>query len=88
MYRILIDDEPAPPNTPQGPGDPVVFFSSGRGGTWKQWDNVLFSWTGPQYMLIFMFVAAVVGLVWWRGLRARVARRRRHNMYDTFMTKR
>ncbi|ROT38127.1 hypothetical protein SODALDRAFT_324552 [Sodiomyces alkalinus F11] len=88
LYRILVDNEPTPPSAPQGPHGPVVFFSTGRGGTWNQWDNFLFAWTGAQYLLIAVLVAAVVRLLWWRGRRTSVARRGRYDLYNTFMGKR
>lgn len=46
---------------------PRVFFNHTRGGTWDNWDNVMFKWIGDHLvmtsLLIIGVVACVVGAV-------------------------
>lgn len=63
LTRVLMSTSPGSP--------PLVFFSEGRGGTWQNWDNRMFSWIGDNLAVsgliavasIAVLVALVVGIV-------------------------
>lgn len=66
LYRLLMDDRPG--------ADPWIFFTQERGGTWVNWDNMLFLRLGdPKFWLTLLSVAGVVCALWlgWRYLRRR-----------------
>ncbi|KAK0617777.1 hypothetical protein B0T17DRAFT_495739 [Bombardia bombarda] len=64
IYRIMMDMRDG--------ADRWVFFTQGRGGTWDNWDNHLFSYIGnvlvprilENLLFIGMGLVAVVGLTW------------------------
>ncbi|KAM7189216.1 Nucleotide-diphospho-sugar transferase [Rhypophila sp. PSN 637] len=59
IYRIMMDMREG--------ADRWVFFTMGRGGSWDQWDNHLFGWTGnvlfPWLMRNFIWIALGLGAV-------------------------
>jgi inositol phosphorylceramide mannosyltransferase catalytic subunit len=57
----MMDDRPGT--------EPWIFFSQERGGSWKNWDNVLFLWIGDHLVLLALCVCGLIGLVWWAGMR-------------------
>lgn len=73
IYRIMMDQRPG--------ADRWVFFTSGRGGSWTQWDNSLFSfignvmfpWLKRNFIWLCLGLGAFVALVWY--LRRRRLRR-------------
>ena len=55
LTRILMSTSPGSP--------PLVFFTEGRGGSWDNWDNRMFSWIGDNIMLSGLFLAAFVAVM-------------------------
>lgn len=62
LYRLMMDDR-------KEIADPWVFFTQARGGTWINWDNMLFMWIGDHVALIVIMVFFLIGVATWIGLR-------------------
>jgi mannosyltransferase OCH1-like enzyme len=68
LTRIMMDMDPAAARW--------VFFSQERGGTWDQWDNLVFKWIGDHVVLMLLCVVAALAGIWGLGLLLlRLARR-------------
>lgn len=67
LYRVMMSYDPG--------SDPWIFFSEGRGGSWKNWDNSMFLWIGDHLMLLGVMLASAVAFLWWVCLPARARRR-------------
>lgn len=61
LYRLLMDNRPT--------ADKWIFFTQERGGSWDNWDNVLFAEIGEHLFLFFLILFGSLGLVSWIGLR-------------------
>lgn len=68
-YRLMMDERPG--------GDPWVYFTQERGGTWINWDNRFFLWIGDHLVSLALGVATLVGLVIWTCVRVWGFARRR-----------
>jgi len=45
--------------------EPWVFFTQMRGGSWRNWDNVMFLWIGDHLVFCALVVCALVGFTGW-----------------------
>ncbi|RFU24814.1 hypothetical protein B7463_g11526, partial [Scytalidium lignicola] len=54
IYRLMMDD--------RLDADPWVFFTQERGGTWVNWDNMMFLLVGEHLVFLAMGIVALVGL--------------------------
>jgi mannosyltransferase OCH1-like enzyme len=66
IHRIMMDDRPGT--------EPWIFFTQMRGGSWKNWDNVMFLWIGSHLLLLMLGVCTLIGLCGW-GVRRILTRR-------------
>ena len=49
--------------------DHWVFFTQERGGTWVNWDNLMFLWIGDHLILEAFILCGLAGLLWWSVMR-------------------
>ena len=56
-YRLLMDNRPG--------FDHWVFFTQGRGGSWVNWDNLMFLWIGDHLILEAFILCGLIVLVGW-----------------------
>ncbi|KAK3358518.1 glycosyltransferase family 32 protein [Lasiosphaeria ovina] len=66
LYRVMMDNRVG--------GARWVFFTEGRGGSWDNWDNHLFSfmgnrfvpWVVANFIFIILGAVAVAAMIWYR----------------------
>jgi uncharacterized membrane protein len=59
-------------------GDPWVFFTQERGGTWGNWDNIMFLWIGEHLPLFTFGIITLVVLAVWGIFKCVKGANRRH----------
>jgi mannosyltransferase OCH1-like enzyme len=66
LYRVIMDSR-----SPDGQGwvERWVFFNHGRGESWRDWDNDLFTWIGDHVGLVVLGPAIIVSLTLWSAVR-------------------
>ncbi|KAF4624388.1 hypothetical protein G7Y89_g13781 [Cudoniella acicularis] len=57
LHRLMMDDRPE--------ADRWVFFTQARGGTWVNWDNLMFLWIGDHLILFALGICGLIGLAYW-----------------------
>ena len=57
--------------------DPWIFFTQEQGGSWVNWDNVIFLWIGDHLVLEGAGLIVLSGGVWWGVRRCRGSRKRK-----------
>lgn len=61
LVRLMMDDREG--------ADEWVFFTQERGGTWVEWDHMMFLWIGDHLRLVLVVVVGGVGGVLWMGVK-------------------
>jgi len=57
LVRIMMDDRPGT--------EPWIYFTQERGGSWINWDNLMFLWIGDHLGLLTLLVGVMVGGTAW-----------------------
>ncbi|KAL2126465.1 hypothetical protein VTI74DRAFT_852 [Chaetomium olivicolor] len=61
LHLLMMDDRPG--------AHPSIFFTQERGGTWINWDNLLFLWIGDHLFLFLLMLFGGIGFVFCAGSR-------------------